>query len=198
MPPVTLTLIFANVAIFLVGQTSPDMQYWLDVNFALWPVGAPAPYPSFLPWQLVTYAFLHGGFWHIALNMYALWMFGSDLERVFGTRRYLLLYFVSVVAAALTQLAVAYMAGGNPVPVVGASGGIFGVLLAFGMYFPRRTILLLIPPIPMPAWVFVIVYGAIELFMGVTGTEQGVAHFAHLGGMLGALLLILQWRGKLF
>jgi membrane associated rhomboid family serine protease len=198
MPPVTLTLIFANVAIFLAGQSSPALLYWLEVNFALWPIGSPVPNPGFQPWQIVTYAFLHGGIPHIALNMYALWMFGSDLERVFGPRRYLLLYFVSVVTAAIAQLVVAFVIGGVPVPVVGASGGIFGLLLAFGMYFPRRTIVLLIPPIPMPAWVFVTIYGAIELFMGVTGTEQGVAHFAHLGGMLGAWLLILQWRGTLF
>jgi len=198
MPPVTLSLIFANIAVFLLAQNSPALSRLFEINFALWPLNSPPGYPGFAPWQLITYAFLHGGFAHIALNMYALWMFGNDLERVFGTRRFLQLYFVSVVTAALAQLLVSFVAGGNPVPVIGASGGVFGVLLAYGMYFPRRTIVLLIPPIPMPAWVFVMIYGAIELFFGVTGTAQGVAHFAHLGGMLGAWLLILQWRGKLF
>lgn len=195
MPPITLALVMLNVAVFLVEPAFGDR---FVLNLALWPIGTPAPYPTFEPWQVVTYGFMHGSFWHLAFNMFALYMFGSDLERVFGERRYLQLYFTSLVTAAITQLVVANVLGGEPVPVIGASGAVFGVLLAFGMYFPRRTIILLIPPIPMPAWVFVIVYGLLELVLGVTGTEQGVAHFAHLGGMLGAWLLIMQWRGKLF
>ncbi len=195
MPPITLTLVMINVAVFLMEPAFGDA---FVINFALWPVGSPAPYPSFEPWQIITYGFMHGGLAHLGFNMFALYMFGSDLERVFGQKRYLQLYFTSMVTAAITQLVVSYAVGGEPVPVLGASGAIFGVLLAFGMYFPRRTIVLIIPPIPMPAWVFVIVYGLLELVLGVTGTEQGVAHFAHLGGMLGAWLLIMQWRGKLF
>jgi membrane associated rhomboid family serine protease len=198
MPPITLALILINVSVFFVGQGSPALNDWLEWYLALWPIGSPAPYPGFAPWQVITYGFMHGGTMHLAFNMFALYMFGSDLERVFGQNRYLQLYFTSMVTAAVAQLVVAFVIGGDPIPVIGASGAIFGLLLAFAMYFPRRTIVLLIPPIPMPAWVFVILYGALELFLGVTGTEQGVAHFAHLGGMLGAWLLILQWRGKLF
>jgi membrane associated rhomboid family serine protease len=195
MPPITFTLVMINVAVFFIEPSFGDT---FVLNFALWPMGTPAPYPGFEPWQVITYGFMHGSITHLAFNMFALYMFGSDLERVFGQKRYLQLYFTSMVTAAIAQLLVAYAIGGDPVPVVGASGAIFGLLLAFGMYFPRRTIVLLIPPIPMPAWVFVIVYGVVELVMGVTGTQEGVAHFAHLGGMLGAWLLILQWRGKLF
>jgi membrane associated rhomboid family serine protease len=184
-----------NVAVYLA---QPMFGETFEYYFALWPIGSPAPYPGFEPWQIITYGFMHGSLAHIGFNMFALYMFGSDLERVFGQNRYLQLYFTSMITAALAQLAVAFAMGGEPVPVIGASGAIFGLLLAFAMYFPRRTIVLLIPPIPMPAWVFVILYGVLELVLGVTGTEQGVAHFAHLGGMLGAWLLILYWRGKLF
>jgi membrane associated rhomboid family serine protease len=121
-------------------------------------------------------------------------MFGSEIERVLGTRRYLIYYFASVVGAAVMHLIVTRMMGGLLLPTVGASGGVFGLLLAFGMFFPQRRILLLIPPIPMKAWVFVTLYGLIELAMGVFGTGQGVAHFAHLGGMLAGFLLLSYWR----
>jgi len=194
MPPATTALIVANVAVFLLQSIAPGVAY----PFALWPLGASASGmgASFGPWQLVTYAFLHGGLVHLAFNMFALYMFGGELERVFGPQRYLNLYFIAVITAALTQLVFAGVSGGEPYPTVGASGGIFGLLLAYGMYFPRRMILLLIPPIPMPASVFVIVYGVLELYLGVTGTQEGVAHFAHLGGMLGAWFVIRHWRGR--
>jgi membrane associated rhomboid family serine protease len=94
----------------------------------------------------------------------------------------------------VTQLVVSGVAGANPYPTVGASGGVFGLLLAFGVLFPSRMIVLIFPPIPMPAWLFVTVYGALELYLGVTGTSQGVAHFAHLGGMLGGWLMLRRWR----
>ena len=128
--------------------------------------------------------------------MLALFMFGGEIERVWGSRRYSVYYLTCVVSAAGAQLIVASMAGGT-VPTVGASGGVFGLLLAFGMMFPRRMVMLLFPPIPMPAWLLVTLYGALELFMGITGTQQGVAHFAHLGGMAGGFLLIQYWRGRL-
>jgi membrane associated rhomboid family serine protease len=128
--------------------------------------------------------------------MLALYMFGSDLERVFGARRFTLYYFVCVVSAAIAQLAVAALGNLPPHPTVGASGGVFGLLLAFGLYFPQRMVMLLIPPIPMRAWLFVTLYGALELFLGVTGTQQGVAHFAHLGGMLGGYVTIRAWRSR--
>ena len=192
MPPVTAALIVANVAIFLLQQIAPQ----IEVPFALWPLAASSMNAgvSFAPWQLVTYAFLHGSLLHIAFNMFALYMFGSAIEQVFGTRRYLVLYFVSVLSAAITQLVVAMLAGGV-YPTIGASGGVFGLLLAFGMYFPHNRVMLLFPPIPMPARVFVVVYAVLELFLGVTGSQQGVAHFAHLGGMIGSYLLLRFWRG---
>ena len=192
MPPVTTALIVANVAIYLLQSLLPG----LVVPFALWPLGASQmdPRVGFAPWQLVTYAFLHGGLWHVAFNMFALYMFGGPIERVFGTRRFLLYYFVCVVSAALTQLAVAAKLGGL-YPTIGASGGVFGLLLAYGLYFPNNRVMLIFPPIPMPARVFVVLYAALELFLGVTGTQAGVAHFAHLGGMIGGWLMLRYWRG---
>ncbi|MCS6948614.1 MAG: rhomboid family intramembrane serine protease [Steroidobacteraceae bacterium] len=198
MPPITRTLVYANLAVFAAQLLSADR---LLPDFALWPVGS-FDEPSlgrrvgFEPWQLVTSAFLHGGVAHLLLNMFALYMFGSDVERALGARRYAVLYIAAVLTAGIVQLAVVSgMAGdGRPVPTVGASGGVFGVLLAFGMLFPRRRVLLLIPPIPMPAWLLVFGYGILELINGVFGTMSGVAHFAHLGGMLGAFVVLYRWR----
>jgi membrane associated rhomboid family serine protease len=189
IPPVTRLLIVANVVAFFGEALSGGLLIEL---FALWPLAS--RHPAFLPWQLVTYSFLHANLTHLLFNMFALFMFGGELERLFGARRYLNLYLAGVVSAALAQLAFAALAGLPPYPTVGASGGIFGLLLAFGMYFPQRTIFLLFPPIPMPARVFVVLYGALELFLGVTGTQEGVAHFAHLGGMLGAWLMLRRRR----
>jgi membrane associated rhomboid family serine protease len=191
MPPVTTALIVANVAVFLLQSIAPGIV----VPFALWPL-ATGSYnigASFAPWQLVTYAFLHGSLLHLAFNMFALYMFGGAIERVFGTRRYLAFYFTSVVSAAITQLIVAMFAT-SVYPTIGASGGVFGLLLAYGMYFPNNRIMLLIPPIPLPARVFVVLYAVLELFLGVTGSQEGVAHFAHLGGMIGGYALLRFWR----
>ena len=196
MPRATQAIIGVNVVVFLLQSSLGDAAL---VWFALWPLsGASAvfgPDVGFAPWQLVTYSFLHGGVSHIFFNMFAVYMFGSTLEQFFGTRFYVTLYFVSVVTAGLMQLVVNEVLG-SPYPTLGASGGVFGLLLAFGMYFPHQRIMLIIPPIPMPAWVAVTAYGVLELFLGVTGTQAGVAHFAHLGGMLGAFLLIQHRRGK--
>jgi membrane associated rhomboid family serine protease len=128
--------------------------------------------------------------------MLALYMFGGDIEQLLGTRRYLVYYLLCVVGAAVTQLLVMGNIDRPPVPTVGASGGVFGLLLAFGMAFPQRRIILLFPPIPMPAWLFVTLYGLLELYLGVTGTSQGVAHFAHLGGMVVGFVLLMLWRGQ--
>lgn len=159
--------------------------------FALWPIQS----PWFYPWQVVTYAFLHGSIGHIFFNMMGLWMFGSELERIWGGKRYTQFVLASILSAALCQL-LFNLIGGFRSPTVGASGGLFGLLLAFGMMFPNRTIMPLFPPIPMKAKVFVGLYGALELFLGVTGTQSGVAHFAHLGGMLGGWLMLRYWRGQ--
>lgn len=188
LPPATRGLIIANVIVFLVQQLAWDpMLGW----FALWPLQS----GLFRVWQLITYAFLHGSVAHIFLNMFALFMFGSGLESYWGARRYLIYYFVCVLAAAVTQLAVEGAASGAE-PVLGASGGIFGVLLAFAWYFPRQRLIVLPIPIPIPAWLFVTIYALIELFSGLTRTQQGVAHFAHLGGMAGGALCILYWRAR--
>jgi membrane associated rhomboid family serine protease len=191
MPPVTTALIVANVAVFLLQGIAPNIV----VPLALWPLAASASGvgASFGPWQLLTYAFLHGGLVHLAFNMFALYMFGSAVEQVFGPRRYLIYYLVCVVSAAVSQFIVAAMMGGI-YPTVGASGGVFGLLLAYGMYFPNNRVMLLFPPIPMPARVFVVVYAVIELYLGVTGSQAGVAHFAHLGGMIGGFIMLRYWR----
>jgi membrane associated rhomboid family serine protease len=198
MPPVTQALIIINVLAYMLQLFTGDR---LILGFALWPLsGGPDAFdgaPHFQVWQLVSYAFLHGNFTHLFFNMLALFMFGSDIERVWGSRRYLTYFFVCVITAALAQLIVASMSSGPPYPTVGASGGVFGLLLAFGMMFPRRMVMLLFPPIPMPAWLLVTLYGALELFLGITGTQAGVAHFAHLGGMAGGFVLIQYWRGRL-
>jgi membrane associated rhomboid family serine protease len=192
MPPITTALIVANVALFLLQSIAPGIV----VPFALWPLatGHLNMGAAFAPWQLVTYAFLHGSLLHLAFNMFALYMFGGAIERVFGTRRFLIFYFTSVVSAAVTQLIVATLSGAI-YPTIGASGGVFGLLLAYGMYFPHNRIMLLFPPIPLPARVFVVLYAVLELFLGVTGSQEGVAHFAHLGGMIGGFALLRFWRG---
>ena len=194
IPPVTRALIILNAAMFFLEAAIGDT---LTLALALWPVGAAmSGQPLFQPWQLLTYSILHANLWHLLFNMYALWMFGSDLERVWGPKRFLNLYLASVITAALGQLAVAGATGAEPYPTIGASGGVFGLLLGFAMYFPHRTIVLLIPPVPMPAWLFVTLFGMLELYLGVTGTQAGIAHFAHLGGMLGAWILIQYWRTR--
>jgi len=204
IPPVCRALLIANGIAFLLQSFAGPM---LMLPFALWPVGEyPLGYSAgelvtvgFLPWQLVSYGFLHGGFGHIFFNMFGLLMFGADIERYWGSRRFGIYYFTCLVGAGLVQLVVATMAvnsGSPPYPTVGASGGVFGVLLAFGMMFPHRQVMLLIPPIPMKARTLVIAYGALELFMGVVGTQSGVAHFAHLGGMAFGFFLIQYWRGR--
>jgi membrane associated rhomboid family serine protease len=188
IPPLTRALIIANVVVYFAETVAEEALIGL---FALWPIG-----PGFAPWQLVTYSFLHGSVLHLFFNMLALYMFGSDIERIFGRRRYFAYYFTCVLGAALMQLLVSALSAGPPYPTLGASGGVFGILLAFALYFPHRIIMLIFPPIPMPAWLFVVVYGLIELYLGVTGTQAGVAHFAHLGGMLGGFMTIQYWRGR--
>jgi rhomboid family protein len=194
IPPVTRALIVINIAMFLLDMVAGDA---LILNLALWPVGTmtmAGGSDGFQPWQLITYSFLHGNLTHLFFNMFALYMFGGELERLFGQKRYFNLYFVSVIAAAIAQLIFSALAGGDPYPTVGASGGVFGLLLCYGMAFPHRRLLLLFPPIPMPAWLFVTLYGLVELYFGVTATSQGVAHFAHLGGMAAGYLLLRLWR----
>jgi membrane associated rhomboid family serine protease len=184
MPPVTKALILICVGMFCLGQLAPSLTFWLALQ--------PFESGGFLPWQPLTYAFLHGDAIHLFFNMFGLWMFGSELERVWGTKRYVQLLLSSVLVAAAVQLLMTATLG-SPRPTVGASGALFGLLLSFGMLFPDRVIMPLFPPIPMKAKVFVIVFGGLELLMGALG-GSGVAHFAHLGGMLGAYLQMQYWR----
>jgi membrane associated rhomboid family serine protease len=193
MAPVTRALLIANIVVFALQSLGGS---WLEINLALWP-SANAAYPApghFQPWQVITYAFLHGSTTHLFFNMLALYMFGGPVERLLGTRRYTIYYFSCVLGAAIAQLLVMHNTSGPPHATLGASGGVFGLLLAFGMAFPKQRILLLFPPIPMPAWLFVTFYGFLELFLGVTRTADGVAHFAHLGGMAAGFVLLTHWR----
>ena len=186
-----IILVGANVLVFLLQGQSPGR---IDELLALWPLQPIDGKVYFQPWQIISYAFLHGNATHIGFNMLGLWMFGAEIERYVGAKRLLACYFASVVTAALTQLFIPMLFGAPPAPTIGASGGVFGLLLAYALMFPTRKVVPLIPPIPMPAWLFATIYAGIELFLGVTGTLSGIAHFAHLGGMIGSALVVTQWR----
>ena len=186
-PPGVRTILIATIAGFMLQIAAGDGMIG---SLALWPMQG-----NFMPWQLVTYAFLHGSITHLAFNMYGLWLFGSELEYLLGRREFLKLYFASVLSGGLMQVLVASSTGGV-YPAVGASGGVFGLLLAYAMFFPNRIIVLLIPPMPLPAWLFVLLYAGMELVLGVTGTQAGVAHFAHLGGMIGGYMVIRRWHRR--
>jgi membrane associated rhomboid family serine protease len=187
LPPVTKALMLICVAVFCAQYLLPPTFEGL---FALWPLQS----GRFMPWQPLSYAFLHGSEFHLFFNMLALWMFGSEIERLWGGKRYMQFLLASALSAAAVQIAWTFLIGSR-VPTLGASGATFGLLLAFGMMFPNRMIMPLFPPIPMKAKVFVAVFGALELVFGVTG-GSGIAHFAHLGGMLGGFLMIRYWRGQ--
>ena len=187
LPPVTKIVMLVCVGIFCVQALTPPI---LEGLFALWPLAS----GNFFPWQVLTYALLHGDVLHLFFNMFALWMFGTELERLWGPRRYAHFLLASVLSAAAVQLLWTAVIG-SPSPTVGASGALFGLLLGFGMLFPNRIIVPLFPPIPMKAKVFVAVFGALEILLGLSG-RSGIAHFAHLGGMLGGFLMIRYWRGQ--
>jgi rhomboid family protein len=188
-------LVAANVLVFILQRLSGGA---LDELFALWPMQPIDGESHFHFWQIITYSFLHStdNIAHLLFNMLGLWMFGAEVERYVGPRRLLACYFASVVTAALSQLFIPTLFDAPPAPTIGASGGVFGLLLAYAFLFPKRKVIPLIPPIPMPAWLFATLYAGVELFLGVTGTLSGVAHFAHLGGMVGSALVIMQWRAR--
>jgi membrane associated rhomboid family serine protease len=188
----TVFLIALDVAVFLLELTSAGAG--LEA-FALWPPRAISPdSPGFHLWQLVTYSALHASFAHLAFNMLGLYIFGREVERVLGAGRMLALYLASVVAGALTQLAVfGWLTHGVAYPTIGASAGVFGALVAYALLFPERRVVLLFPPVPMPAWLFATGYAALELMLGISGNAPEVAHFAHLGGMAAAAALVLYW-----
>lgn len=191
LPPVTKNLIIINVIVFLATLVNEDFMIG---TFALF-------YPTsqfFHWWQVVTHMFMHGGFWHIFFNMYSLFFFGIVLERVWGTKKFLLYYFVTGLGAAACHLGVMYLQGVDyNLPTVGASGAVYGVLLGYGMLFPNNRITMVFPiPVTLKAKWFVLIFGGIELLTGFLDTGSGIAHFAHLGGMLFGVLLILYWKKK--
>lgn len=211
--PVTRNLVLINVILFIATLFKQD---FMTATFALF-------YPAshfFRWWQPLTHMFMHGGFWHIFFNMYTLFIFGSVLERTIGTKRFLIFYFVTGLGAALIHTGVEYLQAqhwlaavqaGNSVamvsysdllrtPTLGASGAIYGVLIGYAMLYPDSVLTLIFPPIPMKAKWWVLIFIGIELVTGVSGTMDGIAHFAHLGGALFGFLLILYWkkRGWLF
>ena len=198
--PIVPTLLLINGVMFVLelSDTSGKLIYAL----ALWPLSAASSglfidtAPQFQIWQLLTYAFLHGSVMHLLLNMYALWLFGTRMENVWGSRTFAVYYFVCVIGAGVVQLLVASQGSGEGgiYPTVGASGGVFGLLLAFAYTYPNEKLMLLFPPVAMSAKWFVLIYGIIELWAGVTGTLAGIAHFAHLGGMLFGFVLLWYWR----
>lgn len=209
LPTVVKNLLILNVLFFLATIACNvvlriDLSDYLGLHY----IGA----SDFQPFQLVTYMFMHGNFAHLFFNMFALWMFGNTLERIWGPNRFLLFYFICGIGAGLTQELVQYiqyvttlqdyanvnMSGHseylNMLTTVGASGAVYGILLAFGMMFPNSTIYIYFA-IPLKAKWFVLIYGIIELFSGFTSVDN-VAHFAHVGGMLFGLILILYWKKK--
>jgi len=206
IPPVTKNLIIINVLMFIATLINQDFMVG---NFALFYPKS----PFFRPWQIITHMFMHGGFWHIFFNMYSLLIFGMVVERAIGSKKFLIFYFITGLGAVALHLGVeylqaqAYLASNYAnytallgTPTLGASGAIYGVLIAFAMLYPNATLTLLFPPIPLKAKWWVLIFAAIELVTGVTGTVAGVAHFAHLGGMLFGFLLITYWKkkGKLY
>lgn len=207
IPTVTKNLVAINILMFIATLINEN---FMVTNFAMF---YPAS-PFFKPWQILTHMFMHGGFWHIFFNMYSLLMFGSILERSLGPKKYLIFYFVTGLGAVALHTGVEWMQArvfiANGIaqayqqllvtPTLGASGAIYGVLIGFAMLYPQARLTLIFPPIPMTAKWLVIIFAAIELFSGINGIQDGVAHFAHLGGMLFGWLLIRWWRkhGKLY
>ncbi len=207
IPPVVKNILMINVVMYLITIITGNFMY---EHFALFYFKS----PFFKPFQLVTHMFMHGGFTHILFNMYTLFIFGSVLERIWGGQKFLLYYFVTGLGAALLHLGVMYLQlqgyiaqvnAGNiyaqaniqallTTPTVGASGAIYGLLLAYGMLFPNNVMQLIFPPVALKAKWFVLIFGALELMLGLSGRGGNVAHFAHLGGMIFGFFLILYWK----
>lgn len=193
-PPVIKFLLASNVIVFIIqsiflqGMTFGGLPIDVVVmeKFALWP----ATSGSFLPWQLLSYQFMHGGISHLLFNMLALWMFGVELEYIWGSRKFAAYYVLSGIAAGVFHLVITPLLGGGLAPTIGASGSIMGILLAFGMTFPDRPIMMFPLFFPIPARIFVMIYAGFDLINGLFNAGDGVAHFAHLGGALGGFLLI--------
>lgn len=197
IPPATLVLLVVLAAVFLLQQVWPDA---LLARFGLWPDvgpilvahdGAQPVYARFAWWQFLSHGFLHGGLAHLLLNGVVLLGFGPALEYRWGAARFALFFVLCVVGGGLAQwaLTAAPAAGEGVAVTLGASGGVFGVVTVFALLYPRQRVLLLIPPVPMPAWLLVVLFAVASTVLGVTGWVPGIAHFAHLGGMVAGLLL---------
>ena len=207
IPTAIKHIIIINVLMMLLTLMRENFMY---ETFALfYPTS-----PFFHWWQPVTHMFMHGGFWHLFFNMYTLFIFGSVLERVWGTKKFLVFYFVTGLGAALVHTGVEWVqmqsliskaAEGSSAamasihamkmtPTVGASGAIYGVLMGYAMLYPDSVLTLILPPISLKAKWFVLIFAAIELLTGVTGTGGGIAHFAHLGGLIFGFLLMWYWK----
>ena len=196
--PVVKNLVIINTIMLIGSMIIGDKMYEYLALFAF-------ESPFFKPYQLISHMFMHGGFWHLVFNMYTLVIFGTVLERIWGSRKFLLFYFVTGIGAGLCHDLVMHIEIANAAdivaqsrllgtPTVGASGAIYGVLLGYGMLFPDSQLQLIFPPITLKAKWFVIIFGIIELTTGLTGMGGNIAHFAHLGGMLFGLILILYWK----
>lgn len=188
IPKAVKHIILINVLMLVLTYlNNPLMSKW----FALNPI-------TFLwkPWQLVTYMFMHGGIGHLFFNMYTLFIFGSVLENVWGTKKFLTFYFVTGIGAALVNIGVQYLTGSFAL-TVGASGAIYGILMGYAMLYPDSRLTLLFPPVSMKAKWFVLIFAGIELLLGISNNPaDNVAHFAHLGGLVFAFLLIMFWKKK--
>ena len=202
-PPVVKNLIIANCVVLLATELLPFGDALIE-RFALFNAAG----PLFHSYQVFTYMFLHGGISHLFFNMFALWMFGRTLEMELGSQRFFTYYMVCGIGAALIQLGVSYAEYAHlldaagvyaasrllAIPTVGASGAVFGLLLAFGVLHPNNRIMLMFPPVVLKAKWFVLIYGLIELVFGMSGYQAGVAHFAHLGGMIWGFGLLYWWK----
>ena len=201
-PPIVKNLIIVNVLIYIATALLPSVNSFLAQYCQLYWFTAvnKLDQPLFHSWQFITYMFLHGSFSHLFFNMFALWMFGRTLEQRLGPQRFMTYYIVCGVGAALIQMGVAWLTGDASIVLIGASGAVMGLLLAFGVMYPNAQMLVFPIPFPIKAKWFVIGYAAIELFFGATGFDLGVAHFAHVGGMLWGWLLLTYWkrRGKIW
>lgn len=199
-PPVIKFLLISNVAIFLLSSLFSSMtiggipiQYILIKYFALWPIGTPPLFdaPSFLPWQLVSYMFMHADFSHVLFNMLALWMFGMELEQLWGSKKFSIYYTLCGLGGGIAHLIISPLLGDTSwVPLVGASGAVFGLLIAFGLLFPDRPIYLYFF-IPIRAKFFVAGYMALEFYFLYSGSQSGISHLAHLGGAVVGILYML-------
>ena len=192
IPLVTRNLLIINVLVWLAQSLLGTTGDYITYYGALFPVGS----GHFMPHQIVTYMFLHGGLSHLFFNMFAVFMFGRTLEMVWGPKRFLIYYMLTGIGAGLTQLLVCHLTG-SFYPTVGASGAVFGILVAFGMMFPNSELFIIPFPFPIKAKWFVIGYGLLELGLGISNNAaDNVAHFAHLGGLITGVIILLFWRKK--